>query len=88
VSAIKIKNIIEHKGLNFNLVPDNVTLVSNPALARTSGSIAHIPALSGTNAQEGRIFTVGQSNVTAYLETTIADYPGLIRAITAAYPLG
>ncbi|OCL07125.1 alpha/beta-hydrolase [Glonium stellatum] len=87
-SATAVKSIIEHEALSFNPVPDNVTLVSNPALARTSGSIANIPVFSGSNAQEDHVFAVGQTNITTYLETTIGDYPELIQAIEAAYPLG
>ena len=50
--ATKIRSIIDKQMLAFNPVPDNVTLVSDPAAARLSGNIAPIPVLGGTDAQE------------------------------------
>ncbi|KAL9068184.1 MAG: hypothetical protein Q9157_006574 [Trypethelium eluteriae] len=86
--ATTIKNIIEMQELVFNPVADNVTLVSNPAQMRLSGNIVNIPVLSGTNAQEGRVFEVGQTNVTQYVQTTFGAIPGLPEQIEAAYPIG
>jgi carboxylesterase type B len=86
--ALSIKSIIEHQALVFNPVADNVTLVSNPAQARLSGNIAHIPVLSGTNAQEGRVFEVGQSNITQFVETTFGKVLGLPEQVLASYPVG
>ncbi|KAJ9630417.1 hypothetical protein H2203_000937 [Taxawa tesnikishii (nom. ined.)] len=87
--AASIKAIIEENALNFNPVADDVTLVSQPGLQRLSGNIANIPVLGGTNAEEGRVFTVGQNNVTAYLQSILGrTNPELIPAIQAAYPLG
>jgi acetylcholinesterase len=51
--ADKIRHIIDVQGLVFDPVPDNVTLVSDPAERRLSGNIAPIPVMGGTNAQEG-----------------------------------
>ena len=90
VPATTIKSVIEHLALAFQPVRDNVTFVTNPAAARLSGNIAKVPILNGNNAQEGRIFTVGQSNTTAFLETTFnflgADQ--LRPLIEQAYPIG
>jgi acetylcholinesterase len=86
--AKKIRSIIDKQMLAFNPIPDNVTLVSNPAAVRLAGNIAPIPVLGGTDAQEGRVFVVGQNDTTAYLETLVGDQPDIIRAIEAAYPLG
>ncbi|KAH7093540.1 Carboxylesterase [Paraphoma chrysanthemicola] len=85
-----IQNIINVNSLIFNPVADNLTLVSNPAARRLSGDIARVPVLGGTNAQEGRVFTIGQTNVSAYLQATFGNTPAaaLIPAITAAYPIG
>jgi acetylcholinesterase len=85
-----IQNIINVNSLIFNPVADNVTLFSNPASRRLRGEIARIPVLGGTNAQEGRVFTVGQTNVSAYLQTAFGGTAAsaLIPAITAAYPIG
>jgi carboxylesterase type B len=88
-NATTVRSIINQNSLVFNPVADNTTLVTNPAAQRLSGDIAHIPVLGGTNAQEGRVFQVGQTNVTAYLQATFgAAAPALIPAIEAAYPLG
>ena len=91
--ADKIRHIIDVQELVFNPIADNVTLVSNPAQARLSGNIANIPVLGGTNAQEGRVFVVGQTNTTEFLESTLLLDPSvpaqakLIKDIEAAYPL-
>lgn len=36
----------------------------------------------------GSVFTIGQTNVTEFLETTFSAAPALIPAIKAAYPIG
>ncbi|KAH7396267.1 Alpha/Beta hydrolase protein, partial [Pyrenochaeta sp. MPI-SDFR-AT-0127] len=88
-NATTIQNIINVNSLVFSPIADNITLVSNPAARRLSGNISHIPVLGGTNAQEGRIFMIGQSNVTAYLQATFgAVASALIPTIEAAYPIG
>ncbi|KAF2127653.1 alpha/beta-hydrolase [Dothidotthia symphoricarpi CBS 119687] len=86
--ATKVQNIINMNSLIFNPVPDNVTLVTNPAAQRLSGNIAHIPVLGGTNSQEGRVFTLGQTNITAFLQANYAGAPAFIPIIEAAYPIG
>jgi carboxylesterase type B len=88
-NATAVRNIINQNSLVFNPVADNTTLVSNPAARRLSGDIAHIPVLGGTNAQEGRVFQVGQTNLTAYVQATFGILaPALIPEIEAAYPIG
>ncbi|KAB2110991.1 hypothetical protein AG0111_0g796 [Alternaria gaisen] len=88
-NATTVRNIINQNSLVFNPIADNTTLVSNPAARRLSGDIAHIPVLGGTNAQEGRVFQVGQTNLTAYLQTTFGILaPALIPKIEVAYPIG
>ena len=86
--ATTIKNIIEQQELVFNPIPDGITLVKSPAQQRLSGNIANIPVLSGTNAQEGRVFEVGQDNITQYTELTFGSVPGLPEQVQAAFPLG
>ncbi|KAF2184769.1 alpha/beta-hydrolase [Zopfia rhizophila CBS 207.26] len=84
-----IKDIIERQYLSFTPAYDNVTLNANAAHARTSGNIANIPILSGTDAQEERFIILGQNNVSAYLNGVIGDQPPEVRAaIKAAYPVG
>lgn len=86
--ALDIQQIINEQALDFNPVADNITLVSDPIERRLSGNIAPIPVIGGTNAQEGRVFTVGQNDTTAYLTGIFADQPDLIEAVEAAYPIG
>lgn len=86
--ATVIQNIIEEAELSFNPVADNVTLVSDPIARRAAGEIAYIPTLSGTNAQEGRVFEVGVTNLTSFFAEYFAAFPQLIPAVTAAYPTG
>ncbi|KAL6706357.1 hypothetical protein ACN47E_005647 [Coniothyrium glycines] len=88
-NATKIQNIINVSSLIFEPVADNVTLVTNPAARRLSGNIWHIPVLGGTNSQEGRVFTIGQNNLTTFLQTTFGrTAPALIPVLKAAYPVG
>jgi carboxylesterase type B len=90
--ASTIKSVIEHQASFFTPTVDNCTYLADPAQARRSGTIARIPILSGSNANEGRILVVGQENVTAYLEYTLEDKyakeSDLVAAIEAAYPVG
>ncbi|KAF3006894.1 hypothetical protein E8E13_011104 [Curvularia kusanoi] len=87
-NATEVKRIIEVNSLVFDPVADNYTYYQNPAARRLSGNISHIPVLAGSNSQEGRVFTVGQTNLTAFLQTTFSAAPALIPAIAAAYPIG
>lgn len=86
--ATKIRSIIDKQMLAFNPVADNVTQVSDPAGMRLAGNIAHIPVMGGTNAQEGRVFVVGQNDTNAYLQSLGITDESAIEAIEAAYPIG
>lgn len=86
-NATTIKNIIDEQIIEFNPEPDNVTLVSDPAQRRLNGDIAHIPVLGGTNAQEGRVFTVG-TNASTILQEFLPNQTALQDYILAAYPIG
>jgi carboxylesterase type B len=87
-NATTIQTIINEQILEFNPVPDNVTLVSDPAGRRLAGDIANIPVMGGTNAQEGRVFVVGQNDTTTFLQSVFGNNTELTDAIEAAYPLG
>lgn len=54
------------------------------------GQIANVPCMGGTNAQEGRVFVVGQNDTAAFLEGLLgnASSPAIIREFEAAYPIG
>jgi carboxylesterase type B len=85
VPATKIKAIIESKVLTFSPTTDNYTLVSKPYLKRHEGKIATIPTLWGSNAQEGRVFQVGKTDLDAYLKETFPA--NMTEKVRAAYGL-
>ena len=87
-NATTIQQIIDEQLLTFAPTPDGVTLVANPAQQRLSGDIAAIPVLGGTDAQEGRVFEVGENDTAAYLAALLPNQTALNAAILAAYPLG
>jgi carboxylesterase type B len=85
ISATKIKAIIESKALSFSPTTDNFTLVSRPYLKRHEGKIASVPILVGSNAQEGRVFQYGKSDLETYLK---ANFPAnLTEKVRSAYAL-
>ena len=86
-NATTIKSIEEHMMLGFRPIADNVTQSFNGSQARVDGKITKVPVFIGSNAQEGRIFTIGQNNLTAFLQTTFAASPQLQQAIAQAYPI-
>lgn len=86
--ALTIKSIIEHEALPFVPVSDNVTQLEFPEAARIAGDIARVPILTGTNANEGRVFVYGQNDTAAYLSGFLTGVPAaLIDEIIAAYPI-
>ena len=66
-----ITSLIEHHQLNFLPVDDNVTLPSHPEAARRSGNFAKVPVLTGTTANDGSFFVLGQSNTTRFLMNSL-----------------
>jgi carboxylesterase type B len=83
--ATKLKTIIETNKLSFNPTTDNYTLVSKPYLKRHEGKVASIPILIGSNAQEGRVFQRGKSDLNAYLKETFPA--NLTEKVRSAYAL-
>lgn len=84
----QIRGIVSNNSLSFTPVVDNVTLIENIPKARRAGHIAKVPIFAGTNAQEGRIFELGQSNITAAIEGLITTNATEIKAIEEAYAVG
>lgn len=87
--ASTLKSIIEHGAISFRPAQDNYTQLQYPETARKAGNIAKVPIMTGTNGNEGILFTFTQSDTVAFLKTTI---PGItdaqINFILAAYPIG
>jgi carboxylesterase type B len=86
-NASTIKSTIEHLALAFTPVADNVTMLRYPEEARVNKSIARVPVLSGTNANEGTVFTAGIADSSAYLASVLGNQTTLIQSILAAYPI-
>jgi carboxylesterase type B len=82
--ASTIKDIIEMNSLIFPPVADNITSSADVAQQLNAKGFAHVPFFLGTNSEEGRVFAVGQTNVSAFLA---AEGLGLLApAIEASYP--
>ncbi|CCD50263.1 similar to liver carboxylesterase 1 precursor (secreted protein) [Botrytis cinerea T4] len=86
--ALTIKSYIEHAGLSFQPVVDNVTRVSNPQLKRSNREIANVPVLIGSNAQEGSAFVYGQSDITAALQELFPGNATLQAEVLATFSVG
>ena len=87
-NATTIKSIIEHGALSFQPVFDNVTLIANSNAARAAGNISHVPILTGSNGQEGRLFEIGQTNLSAYIQNSFGSFPSLAAEVAQAYGVG
>ena len=81
-------SVEEHLILDFEPAIDNVTNLSDPQQVRSEHRIANVPVLTGTNAQEGRVYVVGENNITAFIADTFPGSTELQQAISVAYPLG
>jgi len=79
--ALTIKSIIEHNSLKFTPVTDNITQIATPVNRSLHQSV---PYMTGNNGQEGRVFNVGQTNLTAFIST---DFPesALLQQLVAKY---
>lgn len=74
--------------LAFDTAIDDVTTLSDLQQARAEHRIASIPVLTGTNSSEGRLFEVGQKDVTAFIAATLPESTELHQAVAVAYSLG
>jgi acetylcholinesterase len=83
--ATTIKDIIERQALSFNPIADNTTLVSDPIARRRDGRIKKIPTMSGTVAEESRVFQLGTTNLTAFLQASFGNFPQLWPILSQAY---
>ena len=88
--ATTLKSIIEHGAISYRPVADNYTQLQYPETARRQGQIAQVPILTGTNANEGILFTFTQNDTLAFIKSTLS--PNLtdaqIQFILNAYPIG
>lgn len=85
-TALTLKNTIERLAIPFRPVTDNVTTLRYPEAARLNRSVANVPILAGTNANEATSFIVGQTNATAYVGNLFPGQTELVNTILSAYP--
>ena len=83
--AVVIQNIIEENALSFSPVTDNVTQIPLPVDRAKHQSV---PYMTGTNGQEGRVFTVGETNLTAAIDTSFPESALLRQLVAEAYAIG
>lgn len=86
INASDITYAIEHLEITFSPVVDGITNSQDVAPLIKSGQFAQVPFVTGTDSQEGRVFEVGQNNLTAFLESEFPTLTALQTAIKAEYP--
>ncbi|KAK5076089.1 hypothetical protein LTR51_001769 [Lithohypha guttulata] len=87
--ATTLKSIIERGAIAFRPTLDNYTQLQYPEAARRAGNIARVPIMTGTNANEGILFTFTQNDTVAYLRSTLPSITDAqIQVILSAYPIG
>ena len=86
--AVDIQKVVNESLLSFPPVLDNITQIPLPV---NRSLHQNVPYMTGTNGQEGRIFTLGNvhdTNITRYLnEFGYANMPDLEASIAKAYPI-
>lgn len=82
-----VLNIIEHAEVTFGPIVDNYTLYSHIESLRQSGKVARVPWMTGTNANEGRAFVLGQTNTTEYLTTKLPLNAQEATSLESFYPI-
>lgn len=89
--ATDIKEYLERNRLLFAAVVDNVTTAGNIGERRLAGNTAKVPILTGTTAEEARVFLhIDGAGLTIdeFLNTTFPNMPELHAALRALYPRG
>lgn len=94
IDAVELETLISVNAINFNPIPDDITLSSSPRQDRltstaTASKIARVPVLGGTVAEEGRGYALGITDTAAWLSTT---YPrasaSVLSTILQVFALG
>ncbi|PIA88464.1 Para-nitrobenzyl esterase [Cercospora beticola] len=88
VPALQLQAFASNNSLPTIVKNDNLTYLSSAGQQYADGQAANVPVMVGTTADEGTIFTLGQSNLTAFINNTFALLPQLIPQIAAAYAVG
>lgn len=87
--ASTLKSIVEHGSLTFSPARDNYTQLQYPEAARKAGNIAKVPVMTGSNGNEGILFTFTYNDTAAFLRSTSPNLTDAqVAYIEAAYPIG
>ena len=84
-NAETIQSIIELNALSFSPVTDNVTQIELPVNRATHQTV---PYMTGTNGQEGRVFVIGDTNLTAFIDSSFSESAELQQLVAEAYAIG
>lgn len=88
VPATRLKDFATTGSVPVGVVSDNSTYTPSSAAARRAGTAAKVPILVGTTADDGSLFTIGQSNLTGFIQSTFGILPELAANVTQAYAVG
>ena len=90
IPATTIKDLIEKSALSFRPVADDFTSLQYPRQARKTGKIARVPILTGSNSDEGILFTFGQNDTKAYLDAYFGGRlsEDVVKGIINKYKIG
>jgi carboxylesterase type B len=85
-----LTSTIEHLANKFRPVIDNITVPAHPESLRLSGKIADVPVLTGSNANEARIFNlpfVNATNAIPYLTALFQISDKQAEDLASLYPI-
>lgn len=88
VPAAELKSYAVTNDVSVGVISDNKTYTPGSAAARTAGTAAKVPILIGTTADDGSLFTLGQTNLTSFINSTFGILPDLARNVSQAYAIG
>lgn len=91
VPQLELTSVIEHLALAFQPVIDNITVPAHPESLRPGGQIAPVPLMTGSNANEARVFDIAYANATSaipYLTSTFGLSTQLAEGLASLYPIG
>ncbi|KAJ7648710.1 Carboxylesterase [Mycena polygramma] len=71
---------------SFSWIVDNLTVFPNPLERIRAGATAKVPIILGNTENDGTIFTVGQTNLTAFLAAELPGIPILPDYVRSLYP--
>ncbi|KAJ6481068.1 Carboxylesterase [Mycena sanguinolenta] len=87
ISASSIRNFTNGPSSgSFGPVVDNITVFTNPLERLRAGASAKVPIMLGNMENDGSVFTVGMTNLTAFLEGEIPGVPISPDFVRSLYP--